>query len=160
MLKTQGKLAARKQLYYSIAQMLEDHMRKLEMHTKVLGTMLARWDEVNENCVPPSMTGQQAMDALIENAMNDIVPAYRMFVALKNYHEAFGEFPEFASFIERNKLGKTTEERLSSLSKIQESLNRTAILLAPGMKGKTIHQLAFGGDYLKACENTKIKGEK
>ena len=147
--KTQAKIAARKQLYYAIANGFWDQIEYLRKLTKAVETM-------REMDVP-----QDVKASMIQELMQAMMPLYRTSVALKNYQDAFGEFPEFAKFLRF----MLKDEHQDDMRGVLDNLIQQCYAAEKTFSGKvlvkrTFDEVAFGKDFITQCTEVKLKGEE
>jgi hypothetical protein len=148
MLKSQGKLAARKQLYWSLAQMFYSHVQNYKVNIQAIQVL-------------PDEMPEDTKKAVIVQAFESMAPLYRTAVALKSYKSAFGEFPEFSKFLE---LSLTEEARKEGLSAILDKIIQNALEMERNYtkkagKAHIFARNAFGDAFMEQCNKVRIRGE-
>lgn len=156
-LKKQMKLAARKQLYFALATLLEhqgSQIRRLRDAAKAI----QREPERAEEALPEGVSVEDAVKTLNSESLPHMVAAHRVFVALRNYAQAFGELPEFVRFLNEDALGAKQDKILESLAELDDIFKNISKALGKH-NGKTLMDFTFGEDFQRKCEQIKLKGE-
>jgi hypothetical protein len=150
-IKKQLKIAARKRHYYAIFQMLDYLMGQ----AGGMKTLLDSMDKVDDESQMP----EEAKKAAITASIMTILPIYQITVSLREYKQAFGEYPEWLKFTPWG--SKTPDEVTKTLESI-ESIEKKFLVINQQTKTTAkmdLLKLAFGDSYIKAAESVKLKGE-
>lgn len=150
MLKNNEKLAARKQLYYSLACLYLGHVERLKFFL-----------ESNPDLGDSEGKSREEMRDILARGTELMLPLYRFSIAMRSYKQAFGEYPEMAKFLNqmlapqhKGQLEDVLQNAISSITLLESS----ACKVDPTNK-RPIHKIAFGDAFLNACNEVKLKGE-
>lgn len=146
MLEKAGKIAAKKQLFYSLSQVISNQM-----------TTMNKLNDGKKN-----MEEMEAPEEILESIRIEQVLhlsiVYQIAISIRAYRAAFGENPEFVRFLQRQmpktfSLEKWEDNTIECFQKCSKLLGKKG--------GKTLINIgAFGEDFHKDCEAIKIKGEE
>lgn len=157
-LKKQAKIAAKKQLYFSLATMLASQMGHLKNQSIASGAILqASEAEDGAEDVPPELVKAMAIEQLYSMSV-----LYQIVLSLRNYKNSFGEFPEFVRFFEKQiPAGLNLEKWMDLIVELYVKADQTLGRGKKGIfKGKTIKEsVIFGTKFHEHCEQIKLKGE-
>lgn len=149
--KRQAKIAARKQHYFAIAQMLHSQM-EVSKKVAVAGQSIIQARQEDEESVPEGMVRTAAQEMILV-----LTPIYQVCISLRFYRDAFGEYPEWVRFIHD---GKGSEEHLNGWMKtVMDLYQEASKKLGRGADGRAITDIVFGEAFQKICERVKVKGE-
>jgi len=147
------KLTARKQLYFALSVMVVQAIENYEMVSCAGQALVQAKNDEEGGGIPESLYAETA-----RQKANAIRPLFCVARALKNYRQAMGEYPEFASFLTIDKPQGTLDKLLSEIESMTEMSELAYQKDNPG-KLLPLREMAFGTDFLRACEKVKIKGE-
>lgn len=148
-LSKQMKTAAKKQLYFGLASILSYEMMNLAKMVAKSETLIPSFDE-------EGLENKAVFDHAVDKIAL-ITLIYQVTHSLKMYRQAFGEYPEFIKFFEKQMPPQMTVEKwVEQIESIFRKLDKTLSL--KGQK-KLSEAAAFGELFAKHCEVIKLKGE-
>lgn len=156
-IKKQMKLAARKQLYFALAMLVEHQGEQIRRFREAAKALEAERERAEE-ALPEGISVDDAVKTMNMESLPHIVAAQRVFTALRNYAQAFGELPEFVRFLNEGALGANQEKILAGLDELNTIFAGISKKIGKH-NGKTLMDFTFGEDFQRKCEQIKLKGE-
>jgi hypothetical protein len=150
-LKKQMKLAARKSHYYALGRMMAFIVCQMKDLEVVVREMRNKFGE------DPESVPEEVLTGVAGKATECAIPLFQVCHSLKLYQQAFGEYPEWVRF---TPIGKTPEEVADFVDKMTHHFFEMNKALGKSDKGENLLSIAFGDEFTKMAETTKLKGEQ
>lgn len=161
MLAKQEKIAARKQLYFSLSLLVLTAGKHISMLAQGVAAIQ---ENLRNDDLPEGIDKEKLTKVAISEQLSAIRPVFCLCNSLKSYKHAFGEYPEFVRFVVNDDndaaVDKMIEQGLQLVTDAKRLMKKGGISLE--LNGKTLESAmyGFGDEFVKRCDAIKLKGEK
>lgn len=161
------KLIARKKLYFAIAVGFGTALKNFKQADQAVNVAKQMLHNQECDCGQCQTTAQEVFPHLLSQRQDALKAMYCIVESCRSYRQAFGEYPEFVSFLvkpqDQDGPAGNIEEMFDGVLQLKDTVHAELVSIGKQMKIKDpppdLTRTAFGSNFIKVSERIKLKGE-